>query len=81
MSHFVEYSRSPGTNWKRTGIELKLSEFIENLAVEEFNYPEMVLFLEKLMTSVKQQTYSTYLIITMHIFSSNHSSKISFFEK
>lgn len=53
MSQFDEYSRSSEINWKRVGIELKLSELIENLDVEEFNYPKKVLFLEKLMTSVK----------------------------
>lgn len=53
MFEFDEHSRSSKTNWKPTGIELKLSEFIENLACEEFSYPEMVLFLEKLMISVK----------------------------
>lgn len=52
MFQFEEYSRSPGINWKCSGIELKLSEFIENLDVEEFSYPKMVLFLERLMTSV-----------------------------
>ncbi|CAO1393989.1 unnamed protein product [Diamesa serratosioi] len=53
MSKFYEYLRSPKTNWKQIGIELKLSEFIENLAVEEFNHPNMVLFLEKLMISLQ----------------------------
>lgn len=60
MSEFVEYSRSSETNWKHTGLELKLSEFIENLAVEEFYYPEMVLFIEKLMTSVKNSNDQSY---------------------
>lgn len=53
MFQFDEYSRSSEMIWKRTGIELKLSEIIEHLDVEEFNYPKKVLFLEKLLTSVQ----------------------------
>ncbi|CAO1384860.1 unnamed protein product [Diamesa tonsa] len=51
MFQFEEYSRSSDINWKRTGLELKLSEFIENLDVDECSYPKMVSLLETLMTS------------------------------
>lgn len=44
-----ELSRSVATNWKSVGLELKLTELIENLEQTKFDASEMVKYLEQLM--------------------------------
>lgn len=49
--------REPSTNWKKVGLELKFTEFIENLEVEDFEAPEKKKYLnhltDKLVTIVE----------------------------